>query len=253
MFRVFRLAARRAVCPSRPAETFRLGNLDAHVTFKRIRHVILRVRPDGSVHLSAPLRMPLEAVREFALSKTDWIQKQLRAFPAERPPRYETGEKHPLWGRDLVLTVGTGRARSTVKREGERLLLKAAAPGGEAQRRRALDAFYRREVAREASTLIEKWRAVMGVRPGRLFVRRMKTRWGTCHVARGDIRLNSELAKKPPECLEYVVVHELAHLLERHHNARFRQIMDRFLPGWRGVKSSLDRRGAPRDGGAHDE
>jgi predicted metal-dependent hydrolase len=122
----------------------------------------------------------------------------------------------------------------------ERLVLKVRRNATKAKRKAALDAWYRSEVEKAAPPLLAKWEAVIGVKAGKLRVRRMKSRWGSCNIATRAICLNSELAKRDPRGLEYVVVHELVHLLERRHNARFKRFMDRFLPGWKPIKKSLN-------------
>ncbi len=213
---------------------------------KRIRNLHLRVSPpDGRVSLSAPVRMPIEAIHAFAASKLDWIRRKRALFPGREPapaPSYCDGETHDLWGNRYPLRVAEKPGTAGVEFQGGAILLQIP-PGTTTERRASLLAlWYRTQVREVALPLIAQWEPRMGVRVEALFVQRMRTRWGSCQIRDRRIRLNSELGKKPIDCFEYVVVHEMAHLLVRLHDRRFRALLDRFLPDWRERQRRLNRR-----------
>ena len=227
------------------AETIELGGISIELTRKDIKNVHLSVRrPNGSVRISAPRRMSLDTIRVFAISKLGWIkrhQEKLRAQERETPREYLDRESHYVWGQRYLLRIEAREGRPEVALQHGTLLLRVR-PGADTARRQAvLEAWYREQIRAEIPTLIARWESVMGVKVAGFYVQRMKTRWGSCTPRARTIRLNSELAKKPPECLEYVVVHELAHLLVPSHDARFVALMDRFLPHWRHARDILNR------------
>jgi predicted metal-dependent hydrolase len=229
-----------------------LGDIPVAVVRKDIKNVHLSVRPpNGQVRISAPRRMSLETIRAFAISKLDWIrrhQARLRAQERETPREYVERESHWVWGERCLLTVVEVDRPPSVELEHGRLILKVR-PGADHGRKRAVvDDWYRQQIRAEVPELLARWQPRLGVEVERVFVRRMKTRWGTCNTRARTIRLNAELAKKPPECLEYVVVHELMHLLEPSHNQRFVALMDRFMPRWRFHREVLNRLPVRREG-----
>jgi predicted metal-dependent hydrolase len=222
-----------------------LGGITADLTRKKIKNIRLSVHPPaGAVRISAPRRMSLDQVYAFASSKLGWIEKQqirLREQELATARDYSGGESHYVWGRPLTLEVAYANRAPSLERAPSGLLL-VVRPGADAGKRQAVvEAWYRTELERAAAPLIARWEPVLGAELQRLFVRRMKTRWGTCNPVARTIRLNSELAKRAPEYLEYVVVHELVHMLEASHGARFRALMDGFLPGWRELREGLKR------------
>ncbi|MDD4933349.1 MAG: SprT family zinc-dependent metalloprotease [Methylacidiphilaceae bacterium] len=227
-----------------PPTLLRIGEVELRLLRKRIRNLHLRVSPpDGRASLSAPYRMPLEAVRAFAASKLDWIrrkQTEVRGRPPAVPFSYGDGEGHYLWGESYPLRVIENAGPARVELCSGEILLRI--PSGTPQEKRGslLNAWYRSRVREAALSAIALWEPRMGVRVEGLAVQRMKTLWGSCHVRRRRIRLNSELAKKPADCFEYVVVHEMTHLLVRLHDDRFLALLDRFLPDWRVRKQRLD-------------
>jgi predicted metal-dependent hydrolase len=227
-------------------KTIELGGVTVDVIRKRIKYVHLRVYPpDGSVRISAPLHMSLAAIRAFAISKLGWIERaqaRLRDQERETPRRYLDRESHDVWGERHLLKVVEREAPPCVQIEHGTLVLQVRPGTGVAKRQAVVDRWYRDQTKGAVPALIERWETVIGVKVARLFVQKMRTRWGSCNARAGNIRLNSELAKRPRACLEYVVVHEMAHLLEPTHDRRFIALMDRLMPRWRAHKDALNER-----------
>lgn len=227
------------------AAKLQLGGLTVDVAFKAIKNVHLSVHPPGGrVSISAPHRMNLDAVRLFAISKLDWIrrqQKKIREQEREPVREYLERESHYVWGKRYLLGVIERDGPSSVALSHSKLLLHVRPGAPDERRREVVEAWYRNEVKRAIPTLIAKWEPLLQVRVGRFFVQRMRTKWGSCNPVRRSIRLNTDLAKKPRECLDYVVVHEMVHLLEPTHNARFVAFMDRFMPNWKVHRDALNR------------
>jgi len=222
-----------------------LGDITVDVVLKDIKNVHLSVYPPtGRVRISAPKRMSLDTLRVFAISKLDWIKQQqakLREQERETPRDYVDRESHYVWGKRYLLTVIESQEPPAIELKHSRMLLRVR-PGTEKPKRQAIvEEWYRGQLKEAVPTLLAKWQPLLGVRAERWFVQRMKTRWGSCNHQVRTIRLNTELAKKPAECLEYIVVHELVHLLEPTHNARFVALMDRFMPKWHFHRQALNR------------
>jgi predicted metal-dependent hydrolase len=163
----------------------------------------------------------------------------MRERPRPMPLEYVDGESHYLWGNPYLLQVLETKASAKVELSGGRLMLDVRAGTKSRKRRALLDEWYRARLMEALPELTRKWERLTGVKAGRLSVRRMKSRWGSCKTRTGHIRLNTELAKKAPECLEYVLVHELTHVLEPSHNHRFKALMDGFMPAWRSWRAEL--------------
>ncbi|RDS84392.1 M48 family peptidase [Dyella psychrodurans] len=221
-----------------------LGELHVDVVRKDIKHVHLSVYPpDGQVRISAPLDMALETIRIYAITKLDWIKRQqskLRSQERETVREYLERESHYVWGKRYLLHVATTDAAPTVKLKHSKLELHLRPGSGTDKRRELLEAWYREQLKATVPTLLARWEQTLGVKARRVIVQRMKTKWGSCNPTSGLIRLNTDLARKPPVCLEYIVVHELVHLLEPTHNARFQSLMDTAMPHWRHVKRELN-------------
>lgn len=223
----------------------KLGDLTVEVTLKPIRNIHLRVHlATGRVRISAPAWMSLENIRAFAVSKLGWIRKQQgrrRPQDLETPRECLERQNHCVWGKRYPLTISESDRAPAVELKPQRICMQVRPGTDESRRSALLECWYRRQVKAALPPLIEKWQPLMGVRVNRFFVQRMKTRWGSCNPVAGNIRLNTELAKKAPECLEYVVVHEMTHLLEPTHNSRFKSLLDAFLPNWRLLRNQLKR------------
>ena len=200
------------------------------VVRKRVKNLNLRVRADGTVTLSIPQHLPLARAQEFLERKGSWIAERVRRNIERRPSPDFAGElpdRIPLWGklvpRDSV-QANSGQAASDRDASGQ------GAPGQTTIDQAALDELYRTEVLRALPGIVERMEARIGVHAARWSVRVMKTRWGSCTPKTGAIRINARLAAYPPECLEFVVAHELVHLLEPSHNTRFHALLDEFCP-----------------------
>jgi predicted metal-dependent hydrolase len=221
-----------------------LGDIDVDVVLKDIKNVHLSVHPPhGRVRIAAPSRMKLDNIRLYAISKLDWIktqQKQLRGQRRETPREYIERESHFVWGKRYLLKVVEQEAPPTVEVKHRALILKVRSGTEETKREKIIYDWYREHVKRETELLIEKWQSVLKVKVAGFYVQRMKTRWGSCNTDAKTIRVNTELGKKDPDCLEYIVVHEMIHLLERSHNDRFRRLMDKFYPKWSHVRDRLN-------------
>lgn len=223
----------------------RLGDIAIDVVFKDIKNVHLGVYPPaGNVRISAPKRMSIEHLRVFAISRLGWIRQQqqkLRDQARELPREYIDRESHYLWGKRYLLCVVEADAAPSVCLEHSRIVLSVRPGTEEGRRQDILAQWYREQIRAAVPELVARWEPLMGVEVERFFVQRMKTLWGSCNPQRRCIRLNTDLAKKPRECLEYIVVHEMAHLLEPTHNARFMALMETFMPNWRVHRDQLNR------------
>ncbi len=222
-----------------------LGEITVDVVLKDIKNIHLSVYPPhGRVRISAPLSMSLGTIRVYAISRLDWIKKQqakLREQERETPREYLDRESHYLWGKRYLLEIVELDESPSIELKHTHILL-SVRPGSDEKKKQALiDEWYRKQLKEAAFPLIAKWERILAVKVNRIYVRRMKTRWGSCNPRAGSIRLNTELAKKPHECLEYILVHEMAHLLEPTHNARFIALMDRYLPQWKQIREDLNR------------
>jgi predicted metal-dependent hydrolase len=222
-----------------------LGEFDADVILKDIKNVHLSVHPpEGRVRVSAPERMDLDTIRVFAISRLSWIKKQrekLQKQQRETPREYVDRESHYVWGSRYLLTCEEVVGPSRVELAANRLTLFVHPGSDEAAKRKVLASWYREQVRLSAAPLIEKYETALGVSLQQLYVRQMKTRWGSCNHERRTIRLNTELAKKPVECLEYIVLHELVHLIEPTHNARFKALVQQYMPNWELRRQALNR------------
>lgn len=222
-----------------------LGDLAVDVVRKDIKNIHLSVHPPtGRVTLAAPTRLSLDTLRVFAISKLGWIRQQQRKLleqDRETPREYLERESHHVWGRRHLLKLVEGDQPPSVELGHGRLILRLRPDTTPSKREELLDAWYRAQLKAALPAVVSKWEQVLGVRVTECFVQRMKTKWGSCHPGKRTIRLNTELAKKPRECLEYIVVHELVHLLEPTHNTRFVALMDHFMPRWQSHRDTLNR------------
>lgn len=226
-------------------KAIQLGDIHIEVRQKDIKNVHLSVHPpDGAVRISAPAHMDPDTIRVYAISKLSWIKKQqakLRAQARETEREFLDRESHYFLGERYLLRVEERDEKPKVLRGHGKLTLRVR-PGASTQKKQAvLEAWYRSELRRIASELVVVYEKRMGRSVAELRIKKMKTKWGTCNIEARRIWLNLELVKKPPACIEYIVVHELVHLFERNHNERFVALMDKYLPEWRVVREELNR------------
>lgn len=198
----------------------------------------------GIVKISAPLRTATVVIQQFVVMHIQWIQKHLSAhkmLPPERAYTYSTGERHLFQGSEYILRVHeVGKKAQTVITDGMFIDMYLADDATQSLRESQLIHFYRRQLLSQLETLIPHWEEKIGVSVASYQVRRMKSRWGSCHPVKRHVSFNLLLIKYPKICLEYVIVHELVHLLEASHNARFKALMSTFMPDWRAYKLLLD-------------
>jgi predicted metal-dependent hydrolase len=222
----------------------RLGGLEIAVTFKTVRNVHLSVYPpQGKVTLVAPTGTRLEVARAYAISKLGWIrrqQAQLQGQTREMPRQFVTRESHYIWGRRYLLSVVELDAAPAVKMDHRRVTLSIRPGTGAAKREAIYQGWQRSLLHQTVPPLIERWEQRIGVKVTGYFLQRMKTKWGSCNHQRAHIRLNTELVKKPLDLLEYVIVHEMIHLIEPTHSERFIALLDRFYPAWREARAELN-------------
>ena len=226
------------------AETITIGEMAIEVLRKEIKHVHLSVHPpDGRVTLSAPAGTRPEAMRVFAVTKLGWIREQQRRLAEqarETDRQFIERESHYLWGRRYLMTVEHRAAKPSVRLDHRRITL-IVRPGSDAVKRAAvIHDWHKRLLHQAVPVLIDKWAGRLQVTVRGYFLQRMKTRWGSCNPRAGHIRLNTELVRKPRDLLEYVLVHELLHLIEPTHNDRFVRLLDEHYPAWRTARAELN-------------
>lgn len=225
-------------------EVFQLGEISVQVTRKDIKNVHLSVHPpDGRVTLASPLAIRLEVARAYAISKLGWIrdqQKKLAAQARETPRQHVTRESHYIWGRRYLMDVEFRHAKPCVARDHKHIKLTVRPGSTDAKRAEVMHDYHKALLHEAIPPLIQKWEGKLGVLVRAYFLQRMKTKWGACNHRAGNIRLNTELVKKPKHLLEYVIVHEMAHLLEPTHNDRFIAILNEHYPTWREARTELN-------------
>ena len=225
-------------------DAIHLGDITILLAFKAIKNVHLSVYPpDGKVTLVAPLGTRPDVVRAYAISRLGWIRKQQAALVAqarETPRQYVERESHYLWGRRYLLRVDRSEGRVFVSQDHKRITLHVR-PGSDATKRaQVLHDWHKGLLHAQVPELIAKWQPRLGVQVSGYFLQRMKTQWGSCNPVLGNIRINTELVKKPKDLLEYVIVHEMAHLLEPTHSPGFIALLDTHYPSWRNARAELN-------------
>lgn len=227
------------------SSVIKLGELSIAVVRKDIKNVHLSVYPPtGRVRIAAPERLPLPTIRAFALGKLGWIKKQQRQLQGqerETPREYVDRESHYVWGRRYLLKVVVEERPPTVTLTPRHLVLQIRPQTGTERRHAIVEEWYREQLRDAVKPLLTKWQKTLGVTAKNVVVRRMRTRWGSCQKKTRNILLNTDLAKKPRECLEYIVLHELVHLLEPTHNQSFIKLMHYHMPKWPNYRHLLNR------------
>lgn len=226
------------------AQTIQLGDFSIVLTRKHVKHVHLSVHPPtGRVTLVAPTATRVEVARAYAISRLGWIRDQranLLAQARETPRQFVTRESHYLWGRRYLLSVVEEDSKPHVKLDHRKITL-VVRPGSDIAKREAAIHEWHKSLLHDAvPRLIATWQPTLGVRVEAYFLQRMKTKWGSCNPRAGNIRINTELVKKPRDLLEYVIVHEMVHILEPRHSERFISLMSEHYPSWRDARAELN-------------
>ena len=226
------------------ADTIRLGKIVVAMTRKDIKHVHLSVHPpDGRVSLVAPTNTRTEVARAYVISKLGWIRAQqakLRGQAREPRRRFISRESHYVWGQRYLLLVVERDAKPAVRLGHRQITLSVRSGSSRAKREEVMHAWTKERLHRALPALIRKWEPKLGVEVAGYFLQRMRTKWGGCNHRARTIRLNTELAKKPKDLLEYVVVHEMLHLIEPRHSERFFALMARHYPSWMAARMELN-------------
>jgi predicted metal-dependent hydrolase len=221
-----------------------VADLKVEVERKWIRNIYLRVSPtDARIRISAPMLMSERAIRQFVLAKEAWIRQRLRRVGERQSPtprEYLSGELHYYMGQGYRLQVVHGNGPARVERADDQIILYIREGATKEQREVAMREWYRAEMKALIAVLVARWEAVIGVKARRISIKRMRTIWGSCNHRTHDINFNLELMKKPQHCIEYVVVHELLHIIVRLHNDEFKALLTRYLPDWRETKRELN-------------
>lgn len=226
-------------------ERIEIGSIEIDVVRKDIKNMHLAVYPPkGRIRLAAPKKTDPEVLRLFAISKLGWIKKHIKNFKEQKresPRQYVSGESHYYFGKRYLLDVIEHHGQGSIEMSGtKKLKMYVRSGSSQEHRERIMREWYRQRLKEQIPDLIHKWEKVVGVKSKDWGVKLMRTKWGACNVEAKRIWLNLELAKKPPICLEYIIVHELVHLLERNHTDRFVAYMDQFMPKWRVYRDRLN-------------
>jgi predicted metal-dependent hydrolase len=226
------------------SKTLQLGDISIQLTRKAVKHVHLSVHPpEGRVSLVAPISTRAEVARAYAISKLAWIRTQRAKFAEqarESPCRFVGRETHYLWGRRYLLSVEHQDAKPRVRLDHRRVTLVVRPGSTQAVRARVMHEWHKSLLHQIVPRLIAKWESRLRLRVAGYFLQHMKTKWGGCNHKAGHIRLNTELVKKPKDLLEYVIVHEMIHLIEPRHSDHFLAILQRHYPAWREARLELN-------------
>ena len=225
-------------------EFIQIGDISIAVTRKDIKNVHLSVHPpEGDVTLSAPTETRLEVARAYAITRLSWIREQqekLRAQARESPREFIERESHYLWGRRHLLTIIERDTKPSVTVDHKQITLIVRPGSYHAKRASIIHEWHKSLLHKFIPTLISKWEPKLGVQVTAYFLQRMKTKWGSCNHKVGHIRLNTELVKKPKDLIEYVVVHEMLHLVEPTHSDLFISLITDHFPTWREARAELN-------------
>jgi predicted metal-dependent hydrolase len=224
-------------------ETFKLGDILVKIEYKRIKNLRMTVYPpDGKVYISAPINTPKDVIQNFASSKSRWIEKhriKYRNLP-QTANSFRNREIYYVWGTAFELELIKRKGHPKIMLSNGRMLMSIPPRSTKAKKEALLNKWYRNLLRETAPVIIKKWEAAIGVTVKGLYLRKMKSHWGSCNYKNQTIRLNTELAKKSPECLEYVTVHEMIHMLEPHHDPAFYRLMNAYLPSWKTIRKKMN-------------
>ena len=220
-----------------------ISGIPVEINKKNIKNMRLYVKPpNGDVMVSAPLEMTNDTIERFVLSKVSWIKKQIAKFYNQQQQSergYLSGETLYVWGNQYNLQVKTGK-KNTVSLSGDTAILTTRRKSTAEQRKKIVNEWYRELLIAEIEQLLPKWEKRTNLKITSWQTRNMTSRWGSCKPKTGKILFNIQLAKKPPECLEYIILHELLHLVEKRHNEKFKMLLGKFMPTWKKVKKLLN-------------
>jgi predicted metal-dependent hydrolase len=223
--------------------TLNISGIPIEICKKSIKNMHLYVKPpNGYVTVSAPLAMSDEAIERFVRTKISWVKKQIGKFdeqPRQTLREYVSGETLYVWGKQYYLQTISGN-KNTLILSGDKAVLNTRKESSAGQHENFVREWYRELLKIEITQVLPKWERITGLKANNWQTKYMTSRWGTCNTKTGKIWLNLQLAKKTPECLDYVILHELVHLLEKKHNGRFISLMDKYLPMWREIKVTLN-------------
>ena len=213
------------------------------VEFKNIKNLRITIYPpDGKIKITAPPGTTQEYIKKFAGTKIGWIKKHRERF-LNHSKITGTLRQHStvyVWGKAHVLELTERRGNPKIIIEGECMRMYVRPDSTKAKREELLDRWYRRILKETAPAIIEKWENILGVTVNKLYARKMKSHWGSCNCDRQTLRLNSELVKRSPECLEYVIVHEMLHITEKSHNRKFYHLLEKYIPSWKTIRKNMN-------------
>jgi predicted metal-dependent hydrolase len=222
-----------------------VAEITVDITFKEIKNIHLSVHPpDGNVTISAPKKYDQDALRMYVISRLDWLRERILKFKNQERETHRlfiNNESHFFMGERYKLFLQESKSKYFIERKTDKLIMHVNLNSSIEKKAEVMNAWYRSELKELTRNLIKKWEPILGVKVKEFGVKKMKTKWGTCNPEAGRIWLNLELAKKPVHCIEYIVVHEMVHLLEKSHNKRFIALLDNYIPSWRMLKDELNR------------
>lgn len=225
-------------------KTIQVKDIQIEIHRKNIKNIYLRVLPpDGQVRVSAPKSVPDDYIRNFVLKKYNWIKKHVSSFQEynlKRVKEYVSGESHYFKGKKYKLKI-IYSDKPMIEIKNDYIYFYVPSHYTCEQRQNYYEKWLKKELKKELEILVPKWEKIIGVKANEIRIRKMKTKWGTCNILKKRIWFNLELIKKPRNQLEYVVVHELVHLIEKNHNKRFKEIMSKYLPDWKIYRKELNK------------
>ena len=230
------------------SHTIMLAGIPVEVEYRNVKTTRLYVYPpDGKVKISAPPGTSPELIKNFAISQITWIKNQRGKFLSK-----SAGAKHEktaglrnhstmyVWGEAYELELIERKGNPKIVIEDAYMKMYVRPDSTKAKKLEYLDKWYSRILKESAPPVVEKWETITGIKVKKLFVRKMKTKWGSCNSARQTLRLNSELAKRSPDCLEYVIVHEMLHIIEKGHNKKFYRLLNKYIPQWKAIRKKMN-------------
>jgi predicted metal-dependent hydrolase len=214
-------------------QTLQIEDLIIQITHKRVRNISLRITRESQIRVTAPLRCPNNIIQEFITTKISWVKSKLQMIDPIEDIEFQNGEIHYILGKEYSLKNQTTTHKPFFEVQGNFLILNTKPSTSLSHKTKLLDAFYKSLTLNLIPELIAKYQPIIGVQIQSFQVQKLKSKWGSCNIRTKEITINSNLLKKPIECLEMVIVHELVHLLEKGHNPRFYGFMDKFYPNWK--------------------